>query len=202
MDMRTGEVSYCSFDAMLYSFALSEFLRKWTGKFIHIGGGEYCDAKKPGYYAAMEKAYKAMTIAAFTGIHPSIGSGMLEEGKTLCPVQLLLEREMGIGVQFFGREVEVSSESIDLESIIDVGAGFTKSYLETELTLHHFGDNIWCPKIMDRSGWNGAETDSMVLQKLQNEVYELLANYQKPEVDPDKLRKMRSIIQKAQKALS
>lgn len=197
MDMKTGEVSYSAFDAMLYSFALSEFLRKWTGKFVSIGGGEYCDAKKPGYYAAMEKAYKAMTIAAFTGEHPSIGQGMLEDGKTLCPVQLLLERELGIGVQLLDRITEVSPETLSFNSIFDVGFGFDKSYLNTDMTLLHFGDNLWCPPIMDRSGWNGADMDTQVLQKMQDKVNELIASYQKPDVDLDKLAKMREIVKKA-----
>ena len=59
-----------------------------------VGGGEYSDAREPGLYAALEKAYKAMTIAAFTGFHPPIGQGMLETGKTLSPAQLLIERDL------------------------------------------------------------------------------------------------------------
>jgi len=202
IDMKSGEVSYSSFDAMFYSFALSEFIRKWSGKFIHVGGGEYCDAKYPGYYAAMEKAYKAMTIAAFTGAHPSIGQGMLEDGKTLCPVQLLLERELGIGVQFFGRDVDVSKETISLDNIFDIGIGFDKSYLNTDQTLYHFNEHLWCPQLMDRSGWNGIETDEAVLQKMQNKVCELVASYTKPEVDTDKLSKMRKVVEQAKKDIT
>jgi len=71
-----------------------EFLRRWCGMSISVGGGEYCDAKLPGLYTALEKAYKSMTIAAFTGQHPPIGQGMLDEGKIISPVQLLLEREL------------------------------------------------------------------------------------------------------------
>jgi trimethylamine--corrinoid protein Co-methyltransferase len=201
MDMKTGEVSYSSFDAMFYSFALSEFIRKWSGMFIHVGGGEYCDAKYPGYYAAMEKAYKAMTIASFTGVHPSIGQGMLEDGKTLCPVQLLLERELGIGVQFFGKNVDVSDETISLDDILDVGIGFNKSYLNTDKTLYQFSENLWCPQLMDRSGWNGEETDEAVLQKMQIKVHELIASYKKPEIDPDKLTKMRKVVERAKKEI-
>jgi len=202
MDMKTGEVSYSANDAMMYSFALSEFLRKWTGKFVGVGGGEYCDAKEPGYYAAMEKAYKAMTIATFTGEHPSIGQGMLENGKTLCPVQLLLERELGMGVQFLGRTTEVSAETISFDSILDVGFGFEKSYFDSEATLLHFDENVWCPQLMDRSGWGGAEMDVQVLQKMQDKVNELVASYQKPDVAPDRLARMREIIRKAQGELT
>ena len=143
MDMKTGAVSYCSFDAMYYAFSLAEFLRKWTGKTVSVGGGEYCDARHPGYYAALEKAYKSMTIAAFTGRHPSVGQGMLEEGKTLCPVQLLLEREFGTGVGFFGKPVDVSPQTLCLDTIRDVGFGLDRNHLDTETTLYHFREHLW-----------------------------------------------------------
>jgi len=197
LDMKTGAVSYCSFDAMRYAFVLAEFLEKWTGRWVPVGGGEYCDAKEPGYYAAMEKAYKAMTIAAFTGEHPGVGSGMLEEGKTLCPVQLLLEREMASGVQLFGRPVGPPVGTAELETICDVGLGLERSYLTEDETLYHYRDHLWCPEHMDRSGWNGAETDATVLGRMQEEADALVAAYTKPEVDPAKLEAMRVIVERA-----
>ena len=200
INMKTGEVSYSAFDAMFYSFSLAEFLRKWTGKNITVGGGEYCSARAPGYYAAFEKAYKAMTIAAFTGSHPQIGQGMLDDGKVLCPVQLLLERELGIGLQFFDRAVDVSPETISLDSIIDVGFGLDKSYLDTEQTLFDFQKYLWCPQIMERE-WDGSETDDTVLQRLQDRVDQLIASYEKPETDPDKLAKMREVVERARRDL-
>jgi len=200
MDMKTGEVSYCAFDSMLFAFAASEFMRRWTGKMIPVGGGEYCDAKEPGYYAALEKAYKAMTIAAFQGRHPSIGQGMLEEGKTLAPVQLLLEREFSLGAQLLGRTAQVTPENIALDTILDVRFGLTKSYLDTDHTLQNYRQWLWCPQFMDRSGW-AFEKEEVVLKRLQGKVNELVARYEKPEVDPDKLAKMRKVVERAKKDL-
>lgn len=201
MDMKTGAVSYCTFDAMRHAFAMAEFMRKWTGITVHVGGGEYCDAKVPGYFAAWEKAYKAMTIAAFTGHHPSIGEGMLDEGKTLSPVQLLLERELGLGVQLWARQVEVTPETIALDTIVDVGLGLDRRYLDRDHTLTHFRDDTWLPPIMDRSGYAGPEQEEAVLNKLQERVDELIASYQKPDVDPDKLAKMREVVEQARREI-
>ena len=142
-----------------------------------------------------------MTIAAFTGSHPGIGQGMLEEGKTLCPVQLLLERELSLGVRFYSRPVEVSPEALNLDSILDVGFGLTKSHLTAEKTLHHFREHLWCPEMMDRSGWNGPETDHAVLQKMQQRVHELTEDYEEPSVDPDKLAEMRKVVERARRDL-
>ncbi len=197
LDMQTGGVSYSSPDAMLRAFAASEFLRKWCSLEVAVGGGEYCDAKAPGLYTALEKAYKAMTIAAFSGRHPSVGQGMLESGRTISPVQLLLDRELGRAVQILGQPIEVTPETIALDTIFDVGVALDKSYLHTTHTLKNFRENTWLPELIDRSGWNGAESDQALVAKARQKVEELIAAYVKPEVDPDKLARMREIVERA-----
>lgn len=201
LDMRTGHVSYCSFDAMFYGFTTVEFLRRWCGVSIPMGGGEYCDAKLPGLCAALEKAYKAMTIAAFTGYHPGVGSGMLDEGKILSPVQLLLERDLGLGVRNFGREIQPSTANITLDTIREVGIGLQRNYLETEHTLHNYRECLWLPEFIDRSGWNGFESEVKLLQKAQSKVNALVGEYVKPEGHEDKLVAMRKVVERARKHL-
>ena len=201
VDMKTGAVSYCAFDAMAYAFALAEFLRRWCGHDVPIGGGEYCDAKEPGYYAALEKAYKAMMIAAFTGGRPELGQGMLDEGRIFCPVQLLLEREFAAGVGILGRRIQVTHDARALESIFEVKHGMTRSFLDTDDTLRNFRDSLWCPDLMDRSGWCGPGNEEATLRRIQARIDDLLAAYTKPAVDPDTLERMRCVVRRAERAL-
>jgi len=207
VDMRTGAVSYSAFDAMFYAFATVEFLRKWTGRLVAVGGGEYCDAKQPGLYAAMEKAYKSMVIAAFTADSqsprrsPSVGQGMLEEGKVLSPVQLLLERDLGLGVRHLGRSLDVNDENLALDTMLEVGLGLSSSYLETEHTLRHLRSSLWNPVFIDRSGWGGAEGDRRMLNEIQVRVNDLAESSQKPDVDPGKLDRMRRVVDRAKRTL-
>ncbi len=201
VDMRTGEVSYSSFDAMLYAFATVEFLRRWCGINLGVGGGEYCDAKLPGLFAALEKAYKAMVIAAFTGYHPPVGGGMLEEGKTLSPVQLLLERELGKGLRYLSGEIDIKEINPALEAILEVGLGLNKSYLEIEHTLKNFRHSLWSPQIWDRTGWKGFEWEEEILNKVQEEINSLLSQYRKPEVEEEKISQLRKVIEKAKRHL-
>ncbi len=201
VDMSTGHVSYCCPDAMYYGFATVEFVRKWCGVRVTMGGGEYCDAKRPGVFAAYEKAYKAMTIAAFTGRHPGVGSGMLDEGKILAPVQIMLERDLGVGVRNFGRHIEPTAEKIALPTIRDVGLGLERNYLETEHTLDNFRESLWLPRFIDRSGWDGPENEEQVLQKAQAKVDSLGGEYVKPEGREDKLAAMRAVVERARKQL-
>jgi len=201
MDIKTGHVSYSAFDAMYYAFASVEFLRRWCGVRVGVGGGEYCDAKLPGLYTALEKAYKAMTIAAFTGQHPPVGSGMLDEGKLISPVQLLLEREITEALHHFARRAEPNEENIGLPTIREVGLGFKGSYLETEHTLRHYRSCLWIPEFVERSGWNGFDEETRVLNKIQEKVDALLAEYSKPEGRDEQLAAMRAVADRAKREL-
>lgn len=201
IDIRTGHVSYSAFDAMYYAFVSVEFLRRWCGVQVRVGGGEYCDAKLPGLYAALEKAYKAMTIAAFTGEHPPVGSGMLDEGKIISPVQLLLEREITEALHHFARTVEPNKDNIGLSTIREVGLGFNSSYLETQHTLRRYRSCLWIPEFVDRSGWNGFEEETRVLDKVQEKVDALLAEYTKPDGREDQLAAMRAVADRAKREL-
>ena len=201
VDMATGTVSYSCPDALSRGFGVVEFLRRWCGRHLSASMGEYADAKTPGFYAAMEKANKAMTIAAFTGRLAGLGQGMIESGKTICPVQLLLERELAGGLAHLARPVRVDAETLALETIVDVGSGLDKSHVETDHTLAHFRESLWLPKLLDRSGWDGPEWEHEVLTKLQDRADALVASYRKPDVDPDELAKMRVVVERARAEL-
>ena len=201
VDMRGSGVSYCSCDAMLYSFATVEFLRRWCGIEVPVGGGEYCDAREPGLYAALEKAYKAMTIAAFTGRHPGIGSGLLEEGKTLSAVQLLIERDLTTGVRHYARTMEVSPELLALNEIAEVGLGLDKTHLGTEHTLRHFRQSLWLPEFIERAGWRGPEHERLILATAHRRTQDLLAAYRKPDIASDTLARLRAVVHRARREL-
>ncbi len=202
VDMRSGEVSYSAPDALLRAFALSEFLWRWCGRPVPVGGGgEYSAAKVPGLYTALEKAYKAMTIAAFTGRHPQMGVGMVDDGLTVSPVQFLLDTEMTLALECLGAPVEVTPEAIGLDSILQVGHGLEVSHLLTEHTLHHHRQSLWCPMVMGRAGWSGPATEAAVLEKARRRVRELMASYCKPDTDTGKLAALRAVVAKARRQL-
>jgi len=201
VDMRTGAVSYSAPDAMLRACAVVEFLRRWCWMRVPVGGGEYSDARAPGLYAALEKAYKAMTIAAFTGFHPPIGQGMLETGKTLSPAQLLIERDLSEGVGHLAREIDITDEALALNEIVEIGYALQQSHLTTETTRHRYRQDFWNPKLIDRSGWGGPEYEAALLERAQRRAAGLVTAYRKPEVAPDKLQAMRRVADRARAAL-
>ncbi|MHB0874766.1 MAG: trimethylamine methyltransferase family protein [Anaerolineae bacterium] len=199
-DMRTGEISYWAFDSVVGSLTTCELLRRWTGVTVSAGGGEYNPSKVPGAFVALEKAYRAMTVAAFTGCHPTVGIGHLEAGLSLCPVQLLLDRDISAALRFLEMPA-VDQESIGLDAILAVGHGEHETYLTTEHTLRHFRQSLWMPEFLDRAGWDGIGGDQKVLQRAQARVDDLVASYSKPDFAPDKLAKMRQVVERARRAL-
>ena len=201
VDMATGAVSYSAWDAMFYGFACVEFVRRWVGFNIPMGSGEYCDARVPGHYAALEKAYKSMTVTAFTGQPLSAGTGMLDEGKIMSPVQLLLDREYAAGAGQLARPFDPTPENMAMDDIVEVDIGIHESHLGTMRTAQRFRDSVWLPRFVDRSGYAGHAREDELLEKTAAEVDRLLATYEKPEGREDQLAAMRAVIERAQRAL-
>ena len=202
LDMSSGDASYTAPDAMIRNFAVREFMRRWTGIATGAGGGAYHSVKTPGLYAALENAYAAMTVAAFTGSHPGVVAGHLDGGLVICPVQLLLDQEIAKAIGHLGRPIEVSPETIGLDTILDVGHAERTNYLETEHTLRNFRSALWLPELMDRSGWQGIDTEERALARAQQRVNELIDSYEKPDVDEGMLAKLREVVVKARRELS
>jgi trimethylamine--corrinoid protein Co-methyltransferase len=201
VDMKTGAVSYSAPDAMLYSFAGVEFIRRWIGFRMPVGAGEYCDAKQPGLYAALEKAHKAMTVCAFTGQPPGAGSGLIDEGKTMSAVQLMLDREFSVAAASLSKRLDPTPENVALDTAFEVSVGLQTNYLQTDHTLRHFRECLWLPAIVERSGWNGFAEEAKTVEKTKAKLRELLAAYEKPAGRDDQLAAMRRVFDRAKAAL-
>ena len=200
MDMRTGETSYMAFDAMIRNFTVREFMQRWAGIPVSTGGGEYTPAKTPGLFAAMEKAYSAMIVAAFTGSHAGVGIGHLDGGLVISPEQFLLDREMANALRHLN-PIEITPETISLDAIQEVGHAEKTNYMETDNTLQHYRSALWIPELLERLGWTGLKTEERVLGRARQKVNDLVASYKKPDVDEEKLAKMRQIVARARKEL-
>ena len=198
MDMKRGALSFSGFDVAITGISVCELIRKWFGVLITPGFGEWTQSKTPGLYTALEKAYQAMMYAAFTGSHPCLGFGQVDSGIAISPVQLLLDREIAKGLKFLESPL-VTEDTIALETILDVGFGTDKTYLETEHTITHFRNCIWDPEIFHRE-WS-YETEEKVLEEAIEKVKQHLSEYKKPEFDPDKISRIRQVIERARKKL-
>lgn len=206
VNMRTGNVSFCSPEAMMLNLGVAEFFRRLCGKRIGVAGAsDYCDAKVPGLRAAFEKAHKAMTVAAYTGQHPGVGQGMLDSGKVLSPEQLLIERDVSKGVGRLFRAVDVSDDSLALESILEVEQGIESTHLVTEHTVRHFREALWDPEFHSHAPLDDYAADftrdQRQVDKAHAQVEEIIETYEAPDVEDDMLRDLRKVVERAGKSV-
>lgn len=206
VDMATGNVSFCSPEAMVQDIGCVElFRRRFGGRVGVAGGADYTNAKFPGYQAGFEKAFEALTIAAHTGSHPHLGAGLLDSGKTFSPLQLLIDRELQSCLWRFAAGAPVDEESIALDTILDIGSGIESSYLEAEHTLRHYRQNLWFPALLDRGVWRSEREeehpDRRLLERAQKQFDEVIARYRPPDVDRDMLAKVKQVVDRARREL-
>jgi len=201
MDMRTGNMSISCPESLLQDAAVCEVFRRLYGGGVVVAcSAEYTDARVPGVHATYEKAIKAILISEYTGTSPNMGAGLIENGMTYSPEQLLLNQEMGEFLRHYYHGFEVNDETIALGDILEVGFGRQASFVGTDHTLRHFRE-VWYPKYFDRSLWeDGArelEKEQAIADKAHAEVQEIRRRYVPPEIDEDKLSALRAIVDKA-----
>jgi|GEM_PF-563785 len=199
MDMQSGEVDFCGYDNYINKLSVCEFIRKWFGVLVCPGFGEYCQSKVPGFYTALDKAYQAMTYAAFTGFHPNLGFGHIDSGLAFSPVQLFLDRELAKGLRFLESPI-VSEETIALDTILDVGFGIKKNYLAAKHTFENFKKSLWEPEFFKRDGMI-VENEEKIIKEIIDKIKQMISEYKKPEFDTDRILKIKKVIEKAKERL-
>jgi trimethylamine--corrinoid protein Co-methyltransferase len=207
VDMRTGNVSFCSPEAMLLDFGVIEFFRQLCGKTLGVAGAsDYCDSKTPGLRAALEKAHKTMIVTAFSGCHGAVGEGMLDSGKVLSPEQLLIERDVSESVRRLFAPIEVTAETLALEAILDVGQGLVKTHLTTDHTLLHYRQALWSPIYHDLVPRPDCRVDfahdRRVVALAHAQYLEVLSRYRPPTVQTGTLKAVRAVVERAHRAMA
>jgi len=206
IDLRKGTPSFNAPEALLADLGVCElFNRRYGGGVTVAAGPDYIDAALPGIQAAYERTYRAMAIAAFVGEHFQLGGqGTLNAGQIFSPEQFILEQDLSEGLWRFGQGIEVSDETIGLETIAAVGAGEGKSFLDTEHTLRHFRET-WFPRYLYRGVYmdDAAEhgRDREMLDAAHAHYRESIARYIPPALDDAKVKEMRRIVERARQAI-
>jgi len=139
-------------------------------------------------------------MAAFTGYHPEVGVGHIDSGLTFSPVQLLLDMEFTKGLKFL-ENPEISSETMGLESIINLGFNLSENFAATDHTLQYMRSDSWNPQLICRNGWD-MTAEKVALDNAQKLIKEYIAAYKKPQEHVDKLHRGREVIEKARRELS
>ena len=206
VDMPTGNAHFGAPEPLLQDLGCAELFRRRFGGHVGVAGsGNYTSGKFPGHQAAFERLFDSLTAEAYTGYRSAVGSGLLDSGKMFSPLQLLIDRELESVIQRFEQGVPVNADEIALDVITPAGSGIGRSYLDTEHTLTHYRKSLWFGRLLDRGVWRDetdeAHPDAKMLDRAQAQFREIMSRYTKPEVDEDKLAKVKEVVARARREL-
>jgi trimethylamine--corrinoid protein Co-methyltransferase len=196
-DLASGQTSYSTPDSLVCGFTTSDLILRMTGIHVPVGGAEYTDAKRPGYLALYEKAVKGLEIARHRGMHPLLGEGMLDKGKTLCLEQLFLEREYTQAIRYVDAPHPVSDEAMGIDAVRNVGFGGSLTHLETSHTIQFMRDSLWRPTLLERTG---AFDDERALERAHQQVEALHKSHVPPALAPEVERELEAVVAEARAA--
>jgi trimethylamine--corrinoid protein Co-methyltransferase len=118
LDMKTSLASTASPEGMVLNLAFAQMTEFYGVPYM--AGGICSDAKIPGIQCAYENMGTGMT-AALSGCDLLVGIGILEDGNTLSFPQMVIDEEICNLLSFVRDGMDVSPESLMVESIHRVG---------------------------------------------------------------------------------
>ena len=160
LDMRTTVATYSSPEFMLHCRTIAELGQR----LYHLptwGFSGCTDAKVPDVQAGADAGLWILWTA-LSGNNLVHDIGYVESGMTCSHEMIVLCDEIIDFVRRLTGGIELSAETLALETIDEVGPG--GDYLTTEHTLRHY-KNCWYPKLFDRfshQSWSAAGSPSIV----------------------------------------
>ena len=130
------------------------------------------------------------------------GMGMLDSGMSMSLEQYVIDNEIVAAVRHSLKGIEVTDETIDLETIMRVGpAGH---FMSQESTIKKARTAVWIPELFTRDwradwekkGWKD------LFKKACEKVDDILAHHKPEPLDKDIAKKIREIVKEADKELA
>lgn len=195
MDMSRGLISYAAPEFMLAMAAFSEMCHYYGLPIFAFSGCS--DSKIFDQQAAAEGALW-MLITALSGGNLIHDVGYIEGGLTASYDMLVAMDEIAGLVTRFMQGIEVSSETMALDVIDQVGPG--GHFVGEDHTFRHFRKN-WVPKLLDRATrgeWEAAGELTMGA-RVNAKVRKILESHQPPPLQQTIADDLEAIIQRAEK---
>jgi trimethylamine--corrinoid protein Co-methyltransferase len=149
IDMQTGCFQYGRPEQTLLNMAGAAVARKVGARFGGHGG--LTDAREPGYEAAMQKISSAICNGQASGVG-HIACGLLAVDEVFSPEQLVLDDEALGWLGRLSTGIQVDSESIAQDAIMEASWG--GQYLSLEHTAEHFRESLWFPKVFSSESFS------------------------------------------------
>ena len=182
MDMKTGALAMGAPETMVIVAATAQM-----GQLYNLptrGGGTQSDAHLADYQAGVEAALNLVTTIR-SGINFVLhATGILDSYASMSFEKFILDDELCGMVKRMIRPVEVSEETLDLETIKKVGIG--GQFLTQPKTFRLCRTEFFNPRVMirqSRGGW-AQEGRPDAARRAAVQLAERLESYSKPDIDP------------------
>lgn len=162
-------------------------------------GGFDTTASVPGTHAAMEKFASGASLV-LGGADLIVGTGLLEDARTLWLEQLFIDDEAVEMMKRIGDGIRVDEETIALDVIERVGIG--GSFLGQRHTMTHLRSEQFLPALVDRRSFDlwGADGRRSMEDRARDRVREALARPPPMPLDPDVAVRLDALIEEARLA--
>jgi trimethylamine---corrinoid protein Co-methyltransferase len=197
-DMRTTQMIFGGPEQVIFGVAMTEMGKRY-GLPVYINVG-LTDSKLPDAQAGTEAAATLVAgAAAGADVFGHMGIAGVDQASSLD--MLVLQHEVIRYVESVMREVRVSPETLAVSEVMQAGPG--GNHIGTEHTASRFRDELWFPRIFDRSyydAWRaGGAAD--VASRCRHEKERLLAVEQPPVLAEDTAAELDKIIEQARRRL-
>jgi len=193
LDMRTMVSPYCEPDQRGIPHALAHHYN-----LPMFGLGGCSDSKLVDQQAAAEAALTMMaeTLGGANLIHDL---GYLESGLSGSLAQLVLCNEIVSWIEYNMAPVIVNDETLALDLIDQEGPD--GQFLDSDHTMNHFRER-WYPEVFERGNYDQwqAEGGLSLSERTAERVKKILAEHQPESLPDDVAKKIRAIIQRAEKS--
>lgn len=191
MDMRSANVSSVGPDALAFQSAMVDVCRAWGLPTVGVGTGG-SDSKIVDEQVGIDAAY--LTLGAFlSGVDITFDAGELECGLTWSPVEAVICDEVVRMCRLFAEGIEVSDETLAVETIRTVGAG--EHFLAHPQTLERFRD-LWMPGLLSwepREQWEAGGSTTLA-ERARARALDIIANHRPEPLPADVEAAMREVI--------
>jgi len=148
------------------------------------GGGALSDSHLPDAQSNYERMM-TLLISVLSGVNFMVhGLGVLESYLTMCYEQFVIDTELIAMLRHLVRPLEVSEETLALDTIHAVGPG--GFYLDAPHTLRHYRKAHFLPNLSLRNSFEQweAEGSQDTAQRANQRCRAMLEAYVKPPIDP------------------
>jgi len=190
MDMSSGNALFADPGAILQDRMISQHFAEHYGMDLGIGTG-YIDAVTPGAQSAAEKSWKM--LSSYVAGKTNYPVGILEGGKTFCPVQAVIDLEIARVIHKAFDAPAVDDEALAVDVIREAGIG--GSVLASEHTARRFRDVLHLSDVLARSATDAED----MLDKANRKWKDIVAASQPFELDGDKVEQIDKIVARAEK---